>query len=441
VLARLLAPGAWNQLALLLSVYLPAIAIGALGVPQSVVFFVVRAAPAERRAIALGSAMTLALLGGLSAALVVGGAAALAPGEPAWRWLALAIGGEIAASAAGPLLVARERVAAAAAWDALGGALVLAALCLPVALGGDVPEVVRALAAVGALRWLLALALLARIPSGRWSPRAGALRAQLGFALPLGLALGSAMLGRSLDKWWVALLAPAELGAYALAAQEIPLLAILPYAVSAASATRMVAAFHDGRLDDARALWLRQTASMSRLVVPIALGVVALAPELVEVLFAAAYAAATVPLQLYALILCHRVVEYGMALRAAGRPRGMLEASAVLLVVNAALGGPLVALLGATGAALASLVANALAWLYVLRLVARALGVGVRDGFPWATWLTALATSAALAAALRGVLDHGPLAAAGAATRLVVGATAYAGLAIVLGRARGRASG
>jgi O-antigen/teichoic acid export membrane protein len=91
------------------------------------------------------------------------------------------------------------------------------------------------------------------------------------------------------------------------------------------------------------------------------------------------------------VILLHRVAEYGVVLRAAGRTRELLIASLVLLVANAVAASVLILIFGPIGAAIGTLIANVVAWLWVLRRVAEVLQSSVKQVFPWKEWSSQIA--------------------------------------------------
>jgi O-antigen/teichoic acid export membrane protein len=144
-------------------------------------------------------------------------------------------------------------------------------------------------------------------------------------------------------------------------------------------------------------LWCTAISKVALLVVPLAVLAILVADQLVVILFTEEYRAAALPFRIYTIILFHRVAEYGLVLRAAGDTRSLWTASFILLIGNVVLSVPLVLLLGMPGPALATLLANIPAWLYVLHQIGRALDVGLSAVFPWG-WYGKVIGVAALAA-------------------------------------------
>jgi len=398
ILVRVLAPDEWARMALLVTVYAAATSLGTLNLHQGLVYFAARTPRAERRQLAVSSSAMLAASGAAAAAIVLAAAPFL--GESGFdlgaelAWVALAILFEIPAAGAAQLLLADERPGLAALWDVGQAAMLLAALVAPPLAGLGVRGAALALVGQAALRLAAYATLVARLP-GRWRGLGLAhARAQLRYGLPLGAALAASALSRQVDKWLVAALDPDQFGVYAVAAQEVPLLPVLPFAIGAALATRMVRSFQLGRIERAADYWLAQTTRMSVVVVPAAVGVILAGREIMVLLFTPAYADAALPFQLYSAILLHRVAEYGLILRAAGATRALLSSAALLLLLNAGLGAILTALVGAPGAAAAALCAHLGSWVWALRCIALALELPFRAVFPWRLYGQVVAVSA-----------------------------------------------
>ncbi len=388
ILVRVLTPEEWATMALIFSIYSVAVGLGGMNIQQGIYFFYGRLGREDRRLLAVQTSGLLAVTGLVTAAIVLGLEPWLADGP--YRlggllgWLALAIALEVPTLGAPQLLLAAERPAGSAAFT--GGAAFIQILSVagPLLLGAGLEGAMIGLTAYAALRVVVYVALVARYtPRGAIRFDWSLIREQVTYTAPLGLALGTAILNRNIGKWFVAAFDAPNFGAYAIAATEVPFVSIVPYAVGAVLATRLVHAFKEGRIDLSRAYWLASTSRMSLLVIPATIGIVLCAPQLIVLLFTSEYAAATLPFQIHSVILLHRVAEYGIMLRAAGDTRSLWWASVVLLGVNALMGLPLTLTVGMNGAAVAMLAANVVAWLYILTRIARVMNMRLADVFPW----------------------------------------------------------
>ena len=434
LLVRLLSVDAWNQVAFVLSIHLAVVTFGALGLQHGLLYFVARD-PDDARSLVLRTAGVT-----LGVGVVVTGALWLVAGAigrslsvaTVIPLVGLAAAFELCTVGMPSALIALQRFRFAAAWDVANSLVVVCLVAIAAAMRGTVQAVVVALVAAAIVRLIAFLVITMVLP--RQLPHAGpssiGMREQLLYSLPLGLTLAANVINRTIDKWYIAAFEPSQLGRYTIAAQEIPLLAVLPYAGGAVIATELARAF--GRSDTATAssLWLVQTRSMARLVVPMTVGLMLTAPELLRLLVGPTSPAMVLTFQLFTAITLHRVAEYGLLLRVAGRPAAVLSAALVLLGANAvlALVGVLVA--GPVGAAAGTLTANVVAWLFVLRKVGMALGTSLGGSFPWREWTTALLLSglAALAAGRLATLAHSTVGA------MVVKTTCFTALVLVIGQ-------
>jgi O-antigen/teichoic acid export membrane protein len=410
ILVRVLGKDEWATMALLLSIYLAAMGLGTLNLHQGVFFFFGRTPPHERRRLAAQTSGLLGTSGLLTAAIVLAIAPLLARGpyaiEGMLPWLALAVVLEMPTVGGGQMLIAAERPGVAAAYDGCMAVLQVCGVAVPVLAGGGVRSAMIGLAVYAAIRLAVFTLLIRRsFPGDRVRLDWALIKEQLVYTAPLSLAVGTSVLNRNLDKWIVAAFDAAHFGAYAIAAQEVPLISIVPYAIGAALATRIVHAFKNGDRARVRDYFQAQTTRMSLVVLPAAIALILVADELIVLLFTDAYAAAAFPFQIYTVILLHRVAEYGLLLRAAGDTRSMWFSSMVLFVGNAALSAPLTMWLGMVGAALGALIANVMAWVFVLWRIGRALGTGLRGAFPWRYYGLILAIAIALAAGVAVAIE------------------------------------
>lgn len=431
LLVRLLSPADWNEAAFLLSIYLAGTTIGTLNVQHSIVFFLPRITRGQQRPLVFQNMRLLALIG----LLVVVGLTIAAPALSGGRlgstgripWLGLAIALELPAACVATTMIATSHFAAAALWDITGTCLVLTATIVPVVAGAGIPGLIGGLLASSAVRVVAGVAAVGRVLPPRTSGLpTGVLLDQLRYGLPLGLTVAVAMLNRLVDKWFIAAFRSGDFGVYAIAAQEIPLLAVLPYAGGAALVTGIVEAFRTQQPGVAHRRWIELTASMSLVVVPIGVVLVLVAPEMMTAVFTDEFAPGVLPFQLFTLVTLHRVAEYGMMLRAAGRTRDLLLVATVTLCANALLAGVGAYVAGMVGASIGTLLASAIGWWVALDRIAGSLGVTIGRAFAWRTWSSTLgvATLSAVAAQLLAATSTDP------ATRVLVKLGVFAAVTI-----------
>jgi len=416
LLVRILSPADWATMALLLSIYSVAIGLGGMNLQQGIYFFYGRLPAERRRNLAVQTTGLLALTG-LAAALLILALDPLLADSPfrvsgLLPWLALTVLLEVPSLGSPQILIAAERVGASAGFLAATSLLRVLAVTLPIGLGFGLRGAALGLVAYAAIKLVGSAALLFWVtPPGAIRLDPGSIREQVRYTLPLGFSLATTLINRDVGKWMVAGLQPLSLGAYAIAATEVPLIPILPYAIGAVLATRLVAAFHSGRTGVAHSYWLAAAARASLIVLPAVVGIILCAPQLLVLLFTRSYVDAVLPFQVFTLILLHRVTEYGGILRAAGDTRGLWLASLVLLGGNVVISLPLTLAFGMVGTAAGAVAANLLSWAFALVRIARVVQLPLREVFPWAVYLRVLAVAAGAAAvtALAGVAPGGPL--------------------------------
>lgn len=404
VLVRLFGPADWNQAAFLLSIYLAGTAIGTLNVHHSIIFFLPRVAIGQRQSLVFQNMRLLAGLGGLIVIVLSVAAPWLSGGRLGGAdripWLALAIAVELPAACVATTLIATARFALAAIWDLGGTVIVLACTLGPAVAGAGIPGLIVGLLLTGLLRTVAGSAIVARLLPRSTAPvPTGVMLDQLRYGLPLGLTMAVGMLNRLVDKWYIAAFRSGDFGVYAVAAQETPLLAVLPYAGGAVLATGLVEAFRTRNLPLAHAHWMALTTSMSFVVVPLGLGLILIAPEIMTIVFTEDFRRGVLPFQLFTLVTLHRVAEYGMLLRAAGRTRDILVIAAWTLGANAVLAAVGAAAGGMVGASIGTVVASGVGWWIALRRIATTFAVPITEVFPWRTWTAVMVGSVVVGAA------------------------------------------
>ncbi len=420
LLVHLLSSEDWNQIAFLLSIHLAGVTLGTLNLQHGLLFFL---RSIERpRALIVRTIAVMVSIGALLAVALAFAADTVGAttNSQHWvPWIGLAILLELPAACLPTTLIALDRTGTSAIWDITTASCQLCCVVVPAAAGLGTRGVVYGLVISASCKLLAFAVTMARVTSGPWRGLApGSTRTLARYGLPLAGALAVGVLNRSVDKWFIAAFRPNDVGLYSIAAQEIPLLAVLPYAGGAAVATQLVDAFREGRPHDARHWWHQQTAAMARLVVPMSVALIMIAPELFTLLLGARGTAGVLSFQLFTAITMHRVAEYGLVLRAADRTRQLVSSAVLLLVANAVMAGIGAAAFGMAGAAAGTLLANIVAWLAVLLQIGRALGTNLSGAFPWQEWATAVVASigAAVVATLAvELLRHAGLLMAGSA--------------------------
>jgi len=395
VLVRSLTSGVWNEVALGLSIYMVATVATTLSLEQSIVYQVPQQTRNASLAFARRTLATLVGLGGVSAfvlCLIEWRFAIL--GFPSMLAVALTVLVDAPLTMVSPWLIVNQRENTAGWW--MGSSAVLmfcGVVCGSLPSGATARTIFIGMAIAALVRLPVALRLLWPVIVHSSPERTSiSLRLQLGFCVPLALALTGGVLTRAIDKWMVAVFDPMSLGSYVIAAQEIPLLSVLPYAGATAIAASLSKKLALGRVEDAFDEWSHQVITMIDVVVPITLALTVIGPELLRVMSGRSSATAALAFQLFTLIGLHRVTEYGAVLRAAGRSSDVIKASLVLLVLNGAMAGVGGAIAGMVGVTIGSLCAFVVAWFFALHLLGRVLSKSVREVFPWLVWARAIAT-------------------------------------------------
>jgi O-antigen/teichoic acid export membrane protein len=361
---------------------------------------------------------------------------------PALPWLALVIMIELPTLPAINQLIAHGHAGIASALYVTFAVLRTVPVLVPAATGWSLSTIPVMMALFGLTRLVTHLAILRRVyplaPGQRWWRR-DQLREIFLFALPAGLAATVGKLTPQIDKYaalW--LLGPLVFGIYNVAAFELPLVTLIPYAIGAVMQVRYVRLYASGDVAGLQRLWYQTTAKTMVLVVPLAVAVIALAPDLIALLFEPSYQRATLPFQILTVVLLHRVAAYGPMLQATNQTRLLFTTSLLIVGSNLLLQAPMTWLFGFTGPALATAMSVVPSWLFTLHRIGVALGGGIRIALPWRFYARTVTVAGALGAALALARAHLHLA---PAVSLVVGLAGYAVAFVIVGRLVGLVTG
>ena len=431
LLVRFLAPSAWNIIALGLSVYLVAVTIGSLNLEHSILFFLPQLTQHQTNRLLHQTVNLLRLSGfvcGAGIVLVQASSGVLGTMGIA-VCLACAVACELPTVVMTPTFIARGEERYASMWGSSHALIQFFALMIPTLCGFGATGIAYGLAASGLIRLTSFTVVFRRYVNGEHVHTPGLLKRQLYFCAPLGVALAAGVLTRSIDKWLVAWHEPLKVGIYSIAAFEVPILAVLPYAGGAAIAVSMVTMFHNDQVSSAHSVWWNQARMMSLVVVPLTMGLVVIAPELFEILFSHSYRTSVLPFQIFTLIGLHRVTEYGAVLRAAGRSVEIVYSSLILLGSNLVFGYIGLQVHGLVGLTMGSVLAFSVAWVWILSRLKNVFDVSMRHVFPWSAWGSSVVISCVTAAFAFYVSKDGD----SAGSRLIIKLMVMGGVAAAVG--------
>lgn len=383
-----LKPAVWNQVAVALMIYGTCRSLGQLSLQEGIYFFYGRVRHEGRRGLILQTAGMLAVSAGIMSGVILTlprwVPAVTPPIAAIVPVLALAVLLDLPSACTPQTLIAAERATWSSLYNVGTSFLYFTLVGVPLIAGWGLRAFALGLLTSATIRFTV-FVLLARVvtPPGPLHVDWRLLWQQVVYTAPLALSVASSVLNRYIDKWIVSALVPTQVGAYSLAATEVPFLTTVGYAMAAILSTRVAFAFQQGRPALALEYWNAAATRGALFIGPAATSVILVAPEAIEVFFDPAYSAALLPFQIYNLLLFYRVMGYGMLLRSAGRTKTLWALSVALLTLNGALSWALTSLLGIAGAALGTLLANALIFVVTIIIMAKALETRVANVMPW----------------------------------------------------------
>jgi O-antigen/teichoic acid export membrane protein len=402
ILVRLLDKEDFGLLSFALVTYLTVTKLSELGLSDSVFYFFGKYSTA-RRCYALMIARTLFLLGiagGLL--LLIIGAVTDANG---YSVLGLFVPLTILALIELPTLpiqnalIAIDRTKHAALVNILFSLMFLVTVTTPAFGGQSIYVITYCLVGYGLFRLIVSALLFNRhfAPDSEALPQ-GLMREVFAYSIPLSVAQIMWKLNEFVDKYVVMFFLPVVAFAeYTVGSWEIPMVPTIAFTVASVMMPQLVSLHMRQDSESLLGLWNTSIKKVSLIVLPLMVLLVTIAQDLIVVLFSKDYMNAAWVFMVYSLVLFHRVGAYAAVLKAVNQTQVVTRWSVYTVVLNLCLSVPLVLWLGMIGAAIATLVAVAVTWIYVLHKIGDVLHVPLKRVFPFVFYTRVLVVAFAAA--------------------------------------------
>jgi len=407
VLARLFSRADYGSYRQVWLVYWMLSPVLLLGIPSSILYFLPRLQPEQRRRFVLRTLGLLLVLGMVLCAVIT----SAAPRIAAWmhnpslasllRIFALYAIFALPAAALPNLLIAHGRHRAAAGIIAGFALLLGAGVITASALTAQVAWALRAAVGVAVLQALIAVAIVLRAhlvwPRAARPPTTGAtarktpwldwsaLKQQLTWAVPVGFSSVIAVLSRRAGHTIVAVTYPrAEYAIYDVGAFEVPFVGAFTFAVTQTLLPVFSGMHYRDQIGSLIRLWHESIRKVALLLFPLFVVLMICADQIVVILFSQRFAASTPIFRTYLLLLPLRTTNYSSVLQAAGDTKALAQGTTGALILVASLGVILAHSVGLVGPAIALVIASYAMTAFWLVRIRRTLGIPFRDTFPWA---------------------------------------------------------
>ena len=285
-------------------------------------------------------------------------------------------------------------------WYVMGtSVLTFGCLIGPLALGYSLTVAVYGLVVYGIIRFVGSFIWIMRVLPERVEKDSGIpLKEQFSFSIPLGFSSLVNKINRNIDKFVVSILLTSSAYAeYYVAAQEVPIIRVIPFAVGSVLISRYVSLELESKKEELLDLWYKGIEKVSLMVLPLTIMTIVIAPDLISLIAESegtSYQNAILPFQIYNLIILVRVTHYGSILQAFGDTKGVMYLSINLVVANIILSIPLTIMWGITGTALSTFIANIYNWYIMLRRIGGHMELPPHKVLPFPYYLRVLGLAA-----------------------------------------------
>jgi O-antigen/teichoic acid export membrane protein len=381
--------GTFRQI-MLLAVLLPTCI--ALGLPQSLSYFLPRASsPREKKQLALQMFFCLTVLGA-GATIVVYimqdqvSSSFSNPSLISVSWIfSLYMLFIVPNKCAQTALLSLGRINLATALDVTTDVCNFLFLVVPLFLGYGLQVVLGSMLVFYALKFGLVLVILLSLEGGfpkLWDR--GILRAQVLYSLPLWLSFIVGATRAYVDKFLVVFLyRPEDFAVYSRGAFELPLIGLVPFALSSLLAPRFAESYSRGAVGEIVALWREMARNVAQLFFPLFVFCFIFAEPIITLLFTSQYAGGVAIFRIYLCLLPLRIVSYKTILIATGETKPILGGATLAFVASIFLGIALERAFGLSGPALGNVLGEILGFGYMLWHSKRVLEVSWMELIPF----------------------------------------------------------
>ncbi|HUD70382.1 MAG TPA: oligosaccharide flippase family protein, partial [Dongiaceae bacterium] len=359
------------------------------GMAESLFYFVTKAG-GRRGAYVANAAIGLGALGFASGALVWAGAPAIAawlnnPALAAYLpWVGAFLLLMLVSASLEIVLIARARFAWAAATYGVSDLARAALFIIPALITRRLEWVLAGAVAFAALRVVVTLGYFVREFKGALRPGQGALREQIAYALPFGVAVLVEAIQGNLHQYVVsARFDAATFAIYAVGCLQIPFVDFVAGPAGNVMMVRMSERIAEPDRRSILALWHQTTVRLALTFFPLTALLLVLGRDLILVLFTPAYAASVPIFLAWSLSILFPVLQTDGVLRVFARTRVLLLVNIARLLLIAGSISWFLSTFGLMGAVLVTLAKMLLAKILMLFEMKRLLGVGFGGLLPW----------------------------------------------------------
>lgn len=385
--------------------------LAVMGFPESVFYYFEQVSKSSRKGFVLQTFSILFLTGMVAAAAILGlnyfvpsmltqwPEASVLAVQQFLPLMALVAIFEIPSWPTTNVLLAADRQKDSAWYEIGTSSLSFVALIIPLWLGYSLEFALWCLVGYAVIRFFVSLLWVWNIlPEAETLSSEVKLSEQVNFSIPLGLSALVGKFNKYIDKFIVSiLLVDTAYAEYSVAANEVPIIKVIPFAVGSVLISRYVKFNLESKKEELLELWYKGIEKVSLLVIPLTVMVTIVAGDIIPLFFETgdtSYAAAILPFQIYNLIVLIRVTHYGSILQAFGDTKGILYFSLNLLFANLILSIPMTWYYGIVGTALATLIANIYNWYIILRRIGMHMELPVSKVLPFPFYFKVLGVSA-----------------------------------------------
>ncbi len=207
---------------------------------------------------------------------------------------------------------------------------------------------------------------------------------QIRYAFPIGISSYIGIIGRQIDQYIISVFfSPQSFAVYSRGAMRVPVLSTIQYTVNDIMMAYYVKDYHDGNIESLLKRFHLCVEKVAKINFPVFVFLFLASPSLISLLYTDQYLGAVPIFRAYLFLLIINITTFGIIPRATGQTKSIFYASLINVLANIVLSWWLVPMLGAVGAAIATILCAFVSGYYYLFMSCRILEIGMGRIFPW----------------------------------------------------------
>ena len=284
-----------------------------------------------------------------------------------------------------PILICIEKHKLSANVNVLFSTTYVLSLLIPLLLGFSLFEAFCSLLIVSAIQFVFVCVYLLKIfKEYHISFDKKLLISQLKYSIPLGISSILVIISRELDKLIISFFfTPDKYAIYSIGARELPLVSIIPYAVSSTLFPKYVSLLESKRYRRLLDLISSSIRKVGLIMIPIIPLFFILSKEIVNVLYTSDYLESIPVFKLYLILILFHITAFDSILLSMGLSKYIMQLTVIFVILNLLLNILFIKLFGFIGPAISTVIVTLIVTILYIQKIGNQLDISWKKIMPY----------------------------------------------------------